>query len=116
MKKKAKMTIINNYAEIYKIIFACKQILKVSKDERTLLDATNIINETIQLKEFYEKSIIDYKINDASFLVLKKELDETLKIDNICTTHPLSTKQIFIDKARLEKELVEINIKYKKTI
>lgn len=111
MRKKLKMELINNYVEVYRMLFVCKFIINNGSEEEIKMAYDSSLEFT-SLKEKYEKTFERLKINDTSFLVLKKGLE-----DGLCTIpnnnyKPLDISKIHEIKAKISEELNETSLKY----
>lgn len=80
MRNKIKMKLINNYVDIYKIIFACKFILNSNQNTNENELALSTLNDTLKLKNSYEQIFHKLKIADTSFLLLKRDLDHAIQV------------------------------------
>lgn len=120
MRHKQKMELINNYVDIYKMLYSCKYLLKnINTSNEGISNSKNIldtIQETLKLKEAYEKSFEKLNISDTSFLVLKRELEKGI-------THPHSENYTPIDlikineaNTKIYKKLIDVSFKYKLNI
>lgn len=104
MRKKTKMLLINNYVDIYKLLYACN----AQKGEST----SKLCVEIKDLKEKYEKCFQKLKINDTSFLVLKKSLEEGLKVINPDYI-PCEFSQMGQMKTKISETIDKVSLKYK---
>ena len=105
MRKKFKMELINNYVDIYKILFNCKEILKTNKDSCTTEKTYSILKDSLALKAEYEKIFATHKIDDISFCVLKRDLDNAMKAQPPHAYSPSSIEKILELKGKAEKDL-----------
>lgn len=113
MRHKLKMELINNYVDIYKILYSCKYLLQKNKnleDNKNILEATT---ETLKLKENYEESFIKLKIADTSFLVLKGELEKGLTYPHSDNFTPVNLNKINEANTKIYKKLIDTSFKYK---
>lgn len=79
MKNKVKLNLIDNYVEIHKCIFECKNSIKCSTDVNILKDLNELCSSILKLKEVYEKTFVELKIMDDSLILLKMQLENALK-------------------------------------
>jgi len=79
LKNKAKLNLIDNYVEIHRCIFECKNAIKLSKDVNTLKNLNELCSSILQLKKLYEKAFVELKIMDDSLILLKMQLEKVLK-------------------------------------
>lgn len=103
MRKKFKMELINNYVDIYKILFNCKELIKTEKntDQEKII---SLLHDALKLKNEYEKMFDILKMNDISFLVLKRDLDNAMKFQPQ-NYSPSSLEKILELKGKAEKDL-----------
>lgn len=78
MKNKFKLNLINNYIAINRILYVCKSLLNNNRNLTEIQQITMLISSTINLKISYEKTFDKYLKNDNSFLLLKKQLNDTM--------------------------------------
>ena len=104
MRKKLKMELINNYVDIYKILYNCKELIKSEKntDQKKIFF---ILQDALNLKSEYEKMFETFNMNDTSFLVLKRDLDNAMKIQAPQAYSPSSLEKILALKGKAEKDL-----------
>ena len=104
MRKKFKMELINNYVDIYKILYNCKELIKSEKNtnQKKILF---ILQDALNLKSEYEKMFENLNMNDTSFLVLKRDLDNAIKCQTPETYIPSSLEKILALKGKAEKDL-----------
>lgn len=79
MLGKNKMELINNYVDIFKILFWCKQKVFSSCDLDETLVLEKTLEQTLKLKSSYEQIFDKLNMSDTSFLVLKRDLEYSLK-------------------------------------
>lgn len=115
MRRRIKMKLINNYVEIYKILFACKYIIKNGESEDINI-AINTSQEVLLIKENYETTFEKLKINDTSFLVLKKSLEDGLHTIPSPNYTPFDISKMHEIKAKISEELNKTSLKYKLNI
>ena len=61
-KRKENLNLINNYVEIYKCIFDCKQgFLKEKNNAKNIKDLTQLIDELMSIKKHYEEIFVNRK-------------------------------------------------------
>ena len=114
MRTKTKMILINNYVDIYKILFECKQGLIFGLDTQTISTTKNLLEENLKLKNNYEELFKKLKIDDVSYLILKKDLEEATskpapKQYILAPLSNLNTK-----KEKIKEDYFRINLKYQK--
>ena len=90
MKKKEKLALIDNYVELHRIMFQCKNAITHCNDIASLIDLKNLSISLINLKELYEKTFQKLRMLDDSLILLKQQLESSLKSEY----HP-PQKQIF---------------------
>ena len=103
MRKKFKMELINNYVDIYKILFNCKEILKSKESDQEKI--ISVLQDALNLKSEYEKMFEHLNMNDTSFLVLKRDLDNAMKCQPPQAYSPSSMEKILELKGKAEKDL-----------
>ena len=110
LKSKEKLNLINNYIEIYKCIFDCKQsILKEENNAEKLASLTQLFDELITLKKLYEEIFVKQKLMDTSLILLKQELEETLQQSTLSTRKNASIENIILTKNRLKETINRLN-------
>ncbi len=112
MRHKLKMELINNYVDIYKILYSCKYLLQNDKNSDKSKNILDAIKNTLKLKENYEESFIKLKIADTSFLVLKGELERGLKFPHSENFTPVTLNKINEANTKIYKKLVDTSFKY----
>lgn len=83
MKNKFKLSLINNYIAINRILYVCKGLLSENRNLTEIQQITTLISSTINLKISYEKTFDKYLKNDNAFLLLKKQLNDATKTQTI---------------------------------
>lgn len=120
MRHKLKMELINNYVDIFKVLYSCKYLIKNANAlDSQITEKTSILeitNHTLKLKEDYEKSFHKLKIDDSSFLLLKKELEEGLNYPFSDNYTPVNLNKINEANTKIYKKLVDTSFKYKLNI
>ena len=87
LRNKTKLELIDNYIDIFKIIFCCKQTILGALDEKVVLKYEQILMSTLNLKNSYEEMFKALKMYDTAFLILKKDLENAVsKSKNMNTT------------------------------
>jgi len=109
MKSYQKLDLINNYVEIYKCIFDCKQAIIHSSEESTIKKLSEFYNELINLKTIYEKTFIEKNIMDDSLILLKMQLDSALNNPPNLSKKEYSLEKLISKKKHLESALQNIN-------
>ncbi len=104
MRTKTKMLLINNYVDIYKLLYACN----AQKGEST----SNLCVEIEKLKSKYERCFQKLKIDDTSFLVLQKSLEEGLRVVNPYYI-PCEFSKMNQMKTKISETLDKVSLKYK---
>lgn len=104
MRTKTKMLLINNYVDIYKLLYACN----AQKREST----SKLCVEIEDLKSKYERCFQKFKIDDTSFLVLQKSLEEGLKVVNPDYI-PCEISQMDQMKTKISETIDKVSLKYK---
>jgi hypothetical protein len=113
MRKKRKLALIDNYVNIFRILYRCKinLIFAKSEDEIFLLDS--ICSKLLKLKDEHEKLFKQIHIHDNSFLLLKQQLETSLNNTTPPSTLPFSN--IFLEKTNnVEKTLNKLKPSIKK--
>ena len=109
MKKHDKLNLIDNYVEIYRVIFECTQAIKNCKDIETLKNLSELCISTLNLKKLYEKTFKDINMMDDSLILLKMQLEDSLKNPIIPQNKKIFSFEFLLNK----KKILE---KYLKTI
>lgn len=107
MRSRTKLSLINNYVEIYKILYSCKQNIKYAEDLDTVREFKELTISTIKLKNRYEKIFEICGINDDSFLLLKQQLNESLLITHEYPKHSSEYNFLNLKKTGLEADLLK---------
>ena len=79
MKKKEKLNLIDQYVEIYRCLFNCKQAVIFAENKEILSTINTLTEESLILKNLIEKMFQEEKMFDDSLLLLKMQLDQTLE-------------------------------------
>ncbi len=112
MRNKIKMKLINNYVDIYKIIFACKYLLDRNQNASENEVALSTLNDTLKLKNSYEQIFQKLKIADTSFLLLKRDLDKAIQVIPDNNYKPKTIINMLEMKKEISKTLNEVLLKY----
>ena len=112
MRNKVKMKLINNYVDIYKIIFACKFLLDRNQNASENEVALSTLNDTLKLKNSYEQIFQKLKIADTSFLLLKRDLDKAIQVIPDINYKPKTIINMLEMKKEISKTLNEVLLKY----
>lgn len=112
MRNKIKMKLINNYVDIYKIIFACKFLLDRNQNASENEVALSTLNDTLKLKNSYEQMFQKLKIADISFLLLKRDLDKAIQVIPDSNYKPKTIINMLEMKKEISKTLNEVLLKY----
>lgn len=104
LRNKTKLELIDNYIDIFKIIFCCKQTILGALDEKVVLKYEQILMSTLNLKNSYEEMFKVLKMYDTAFLILKKDLENALsKSKNMNTTK--NYDDLILSKTKIENVL-----------
>lgn len=113
-KNKLKLSLIDDYTRIVLIEnFYNNSFEHFNLDEETikLINKTKEDNQQLKLK--YENIISYLKMEDISFLVLKKDLKQNNHMyKKACTKSFLNLLEVF-ERNNLELNLIELNLKHK---
>ncbi len=104
LRNKTKLELIDNYIDIFKIIFCCKQTILGASDEQVVLKYEQILRSTLSLKNNYEEMFKNLKMYNTSFLILKKDLENALsKSNNLSATK--NYDELIVSKTKIENML-----------
>lgn len=104
LRNKTKLELIDNYIDIFKIIFCCKQTILGALDEKVVLKYKQILMSTLNLKNSYEEMFKALKMYDTAFLILKKDLENALsKSKNMNATK--NYDDLILSKTKIENVL-----------
>lgn len=110
MKSKIKLELIQNYVDIFKIIFCCKQTILQANDENTISKFEKISISTLRLKNTYEKVFKSLKMYDTAFLILKNDLENALsRSNNLSVTQ--NYDELIVSKTKIENCLKSVSEK-----
>ena len=112
MKNRLKLELINNYVDIFKIIYNCKYIASNGSDINENENALKHLKESLKLKEAYEKTFQTLKIADVSFLLLKQLLENALKVTPQDNYTPTAISIVAESKTKISKTLNSVLLKY----
>ena len=108
MKKKEKLALIDNYIELHRVIFECKDAIKHCENVNSLIELKNLSISLIDLKQLYEKTFLKYKMLDNSLILLKQQLEDALKSEKYPPQKRICTHQVLNDKKeRLHNALLK---------
>lgn len=81
IRLKTKLNLIDNYIAIYHVLLSCKTLLEESKTATlgAILEIQKACDSALDLKNKYEKAFANLKMIDDSFLLLKKQLNDSSK-------------------------------------
>lgn len=100
--------------DIYKILFACKQECNLGLDTPFTSIIKNLLEETLKLKNNYEELFKKLKIDDVSYLILKKDL-ETATSKSAPKSYIFTPLSNLNDKKeKIKADYFRINLKYQK--
>ena len=112
MKNRLKLELINNYVDIFKIIYNCKYIASNGSDINENENALKHLKESLKLKEAYEKTFQTLKIADVSFLLLKQQLENALNVTPQDNYTPTAISIVAESKTKISKTLNSVLLKY----
>lgn len=113
MRNRLKMELINNYVDIYKILYSCKYLLHAVNDLEGSECILKAIKDSLKLKDNYEKSFSKLHIADTSFLLLKKQLEEGLNHPHSENFTPVNLNKINEANTKIYKKLIDTSLRYK---
>lgn len=113
MRNRLKMELINNYVDIYKILYSCKYLLHVVNDLESSASILKAIKDSLKLKDDYEKSFCKLHIADSSFLILKKELEIGLNHPHSENFTPVNLNKINEANTKIHQKLIDTSLRYK---
>lgn len=105
LQGKKKLELINNYVDIFKILFWCKQKLYLSSNLDDAIFLNQTLEQTLNLKASYEQIFDKLKMSDTSFLVLKRDLEYSLKKPTSISLLTLTNDWIDTKKIKIETDL-----------
>jgi len=109
LKRKDKMNLINNYVEIYRCIFNCKQaILRQSENFEILQKLEILCHDVLKLKSLYEEAFKEHRMMNDSLILLKMQLEDALKNPPNMTTKIYTFEFLVNKKNLLERDLKNI--------
>ena len=112
-KHKQKLALLDNYVNIFRLLYKCKINLIFAQNEEEVFLLDNICTKLLKLKEEHENLFKKIHVYDDSFLLLKRQLEESLSNNKIPSTLPFSST--FLEKAtNVEKKLNELKLSIKK--
>lgn len=104
LRNKTKLELIDNYIDIFKIIFCCKQTILGALDEKVILKYEQILTSTLSLKNNYEEMFKSLKMYNTSFLILKKDLENALTKSNNLSVNK-NYDELIVSKTKIENML-----------
>ena len=116
MKRKDKMALLDNYVNIFRILHKCKTNLIFAKSQEEILLLESFCHKLLYLKEEHEKYLNEIGMYDDAFLLLKKQLENSLDNNKSTSTIPQShsfLKNITTTEERLNELKFKITKKKK---
>ena len=110
IRRRKKLHLIENYVDIYRILYNCKQLMTTSNIDTISLKS--ICDQTLDLKSKYENAFSKLKMIDSSFLILKEQLNDYKAFkDNNIASYTISELQEFLNI--IEQDYLQLGL-YKK--
>ena len=106
LKRKDKLNLIDNYVEIYRCIYESKNAILKEKELSTLENLNKLCEDILSLKKLYENTFEKLKMMDDSLILLRMQLESTLK------TQPKNPSRIYsYEFLRNKTNLIEKTLK-----
>ena len=110
IRGRRKLNLLDNYVDIYRILYNCKQLMTTGNTDSQSLK--NICDQTLDLKSKYENAFSKLKMMDSSFLILKEQLNDYKAFkDNNIASYTISELQEFLNI--IEQDYLQLGL-YKK--
>lgn len=112
MREKKKLELINNYVDIYKILFACKVNIFEGADIKNSSASFKLLQEVSMLKSGYEKLFEKLHLDDEAYLNLKHKLESSLKTHKITPNFTFDYEKYELKKVKITSDLYKTRLKY----